>query len=269
MRAHLVQLDIAWEDREANHAAVERLIDTADVAEGDLIVLPELFDVGFSINIDTIADREGRTRAFIARLAEDLGVTVHGSRAVRDCHCALGDNCATVFGPDERGVSGPLCEYKKIHPFGYGRETEAFAGGDEVTTYTWRGPGDAAMVCAPAVCYDLRFPELFRAGVDRGAECFVLGANWPDARQTHWRTLLLARAIENQAFVLGVNRAGRDPYLGYAGGSMAVGPKGEVLGELGDQEGVLSVEVDPAAVVAWRGAFPALKDRRTFWDRAR
>jgi predicted amidohydrolase len=114
-------------------------------------------------------------------------------------------------------------------------------------------------VC-PAICYDLRFPELFRLGLLKGAEVYALGANWPDARQAHWRALLIARAIENQAFVLGVNRTGRDPHLNYAGGSIAVGPQGEVLGELAAEEAVLSVEIAPREVHAWREKFPAWKD---------
>jgi omega-amidase len=108
------------------------------------------------------------------------------------------------------GAGGKLlAEYAKVHPFTFGREPEAFEGGDGVVTYAWGG-----LTVCPAVCYDLRFPELFRHGLMRGAEVFCLGANWPDARQAHWRALAMARAIENQAFVLAVNRVGRDPHLG-------------------------------------------------------
>jgi predicted amidohydrolase len=131
------------------------------------------------------------------------------------------------------------------------------AGGDPVT-----GTGARALTVCPAVCYDLRFPELFRRGLLAGAGAFAIGANWPAARAAHWRALLVARAIENQAFVLGVNRTGSDPHLVYAGGSIALGPKGEVLGELGATPGVLTVEIDPLAVREWRDTFPAWKDAR-------
>jgi omega-amidase len=117
-------------------------------------------------------------------------------------------------------------------------------------------------VVCPAVCYDLRFPELFRIGLSKGAEAFAIGANWPEARQAHWRTLLIARAIENQAFVLGVNRTGSDPALRYAGGTIAVGPRGEVLGELEAEEGVLSTGVDVSEMRKWREVFPAWRDGR-------
>ncbi|MEO0512220.1 MAG: nitrilase-related carbon-nitrogen hydrolase [Planctomycetota bacterium] len=270
MRAHLLQLDLAWEDRGANFALVERAIDDAAPDEGDLLVLPELFDSGFSLNTDATADRSGATLSFLLRLAEDLGVTVQGSRTVRDCHCEKAQNRATVAGPtqgsnhDDTGAT-LLADYAKVHPFSFGREPERFEGGSDVAVYRWHGPQDALTVC-PVVCYDLRFPELFRAGVDRGAEAFACGANWPAERQSHWRALTVARAIENQAFVLAVNRVGSDPYLSYAGGTIAVGPRGEVLGELDDRAGVLSVEIDPARVRSWREEFPVLRDRRLRGD---
>jgi omega-amidase len=260
MRAHLVQMDIVWEDRAANHALVERMLDPVDVRAGDLVVLPELFDVGFSLNLDAAPDKADETLRFLLRLADDLGVTIHGSRAVRRCDCDKALNTALMAGPG--GEDGSvLCEYAKVHPFSYGREPESYTGGQRVEMYDWVSGDERLRVC-PAVCYDLRFPELFRIGATRGAECFALGANWPAARQGHWRALLIARAIENQAVVFGVNRVGNDPFIEYAGGTIAVSAKGEVLGELGDAAGVLTVEVDPGAVRAWRETFPALKDVR-------
>ena len=250
MRAHLVQLDIAWEDPERNYERVADLLDGAPVEPGDLVVLPEMFDTGFSFNIERTAD-SGRTIAFLVELARDLKATVQGARTVMACHCARATNRATVIGPD----GALLAEYSKIHPFSYGHEPERFDGGADVVTYRWEG-----LVVCPAVCYDLRFPELFRRGLLRGAQAFAVGANWPEARHAHWRALLVARAIENQAFVLGVNRAGNDPNAAYAGGSIALAPRGEVLGELGPEPGVLSVEVDPGALRSWRETFPAWKD---------
>lgn len=253
MRAHLLQLDLVWEDAAANFDQVESFADHAEPSPGDLIVLPELFDSGFSLNTDITADVRGETLAFLLRLADDLGVTIQGSRTVRGCDCAKAANLATVVGPGERVI----VEYAKLHPFSFGREPESFDGGREIVAYDWAG----LRVC-PAICYDLRFPELFREGLIRGAELFALGANWPDARQHHWRSLLIARAIENQAYVLGVNRVGNDPHLAYAGCTIAIGPKGEVLGELGDEPGVLSVEIEPAKVREWRATFPAWRDGR-------
>ena len=253
MRAHLVQMKIAWEDRDANIAHVDALLE-GKTSPGDLVVLPELFDSGFSLNVETTHDANNATAGAIEALARRLQVTVHGSRTILGCD-GKGRNQAYIAGPD--GCT--LAVYDKVHPFSFGREPEQFTGGNEIMTYVWSSGGESLRIC-PAVCYDLRFPELFRAGLAQGAQCFVLGANWPSARTAHWRALLIARAIENQAFVLGVNRAGPDPHLEYDGASMAIGPKGEILLEMGPEEGVGSVEIDPAALEAWRAQFPAWKD---------
>jgi len=256
MRAHLVQFDIAWEDPAENFRRVDRLVGGADIDEGDLVVLPEMFDTGFSFDTDRTADRDGATARFLSELADDLGCLVQGGRTVRTCvadHCRPARNMATVFGPGGKLVA----EYAKVHPFTFGGEDAAFEGGDGIVLYEWAG----VKVC-PAVCYDLRFPELFRLGLLAGAEVFCFGANWPAARAGHWRALSIARAIENQGYVLGVNRVGADPNVAYVGGSIAVDPKGEAVGELGDEPGVLSVAVEPGAVRAWREAFPAWRDVR-------
>ncbi len=279
MKAHLVQLDIAWERPDQNRARVLELIEDAPVERGDLVVLPEMFDTGFSMNTRATADAAGATLRFLEDLADDLDATVQGGRTVPGGPggqgAARARNVMSVLvpRPDAEGGGASLaCEYAKIHPFTLGGEHERFEPGREVVTYRWTrdslGEGDGALVVCPAICYDLRFPELFRLGLRKGAEAYALGACWPSARQHHWRALLIARAIENQAFVLGVNRVGRDPPgptgagLAYAGGSIAVVPTGEVLGELGDAEGVLSVEIDARLVRAWREKFPAWKDAR-------
>jgi omega-amidase len=270
MRAHLIQFDILWEDKRANFARVERLLARASPEAGDLVVLPEMFDTGFSFNLEATADRNGETLAYLKQLASDFGVTVQGARTVDEGSTKLAQNRATIVGPRGR----VLADYAKVHPFSFGREPERFEGGSEVLVYQCgsgasadqRAGGDAALTVCPAICYDLRFPELFRIGLRRGAEAFALGANWPEARQHHWRALLIARAIENQAFVLGVNRTGADPNLTYVGGSIAIGPRGEILGELGPEEAPLSVEIDPREVRSWRDKFPAWKDARLPFD---
>ena len=253
MHAHLVQLDIAWEHKAANHKQVRALIERAQPRIGDLIVLPELFDVGFTLNTEVAIDHDGSTLRFLQQLAKDTGCVIHGSRAMPGPSGESALNCATICSPTDQ--QAPACEYQKIHPFSYGRETESYTGGSLLQQYSW----GELRIC-PAVCYDLRFPELFRLGVKEGAHAFVFGANWPSHRQQHWRTLSIARAIENLSFVLAVNRCGNDPHLPYAGGTIAIDPKGNILGELGDEEGVLSIEIDPAVMHEWRETFPALQD---------
>jgi omega-amidase len=254
VRAHLVQFDIRWEDKPANHRAVRELLAMSTLAIGDLVVLPEMFDTGFSLDIERTNDADGTTRAFLADLARSRHVHVQGgwTRLADD---GMGRNHMSVYDPDGTLV----CDYAKVHPFSFGREPERFRGGDEVLTFNWHCDRRRLRVC-PAVCYDLRFPELFRLGMLAGAEVIAIGANWPDQRQTHWSALLRARAIENQCYALGVNRTGNDPHLAYAGGTVAYDPKGDCIGELTDEEDVLSVPVSPEAVHAWRGAFPAWRD---------
>lgn len=248
-----VQLDIAWEDKDANHTRIEAMLDAADVPRGAFVLLPELGDTGFSFDLARIAD--DRTLPWARALATRLGVWIQAGFARRGPD-GRGRNCAAMVGPDGVVVG----TYEKVHPFSYGREIEHFTGGGHLTVGTCAGAG----VC-PLICYDLRFPELWRLGAlasDRPAEVFTIGASWPDARQSHWRTLMIARAIENQAYVVGVNRVGRDPHLSYAGGSLIVAPSGEVLAEAGDTPAVIRADLDLDAMRRWREEFPALRDAR-------
>ncbi|MDX2017633.1 MAG: nitrilase-related carbon-nitrogen hydrolase [Planctomycetota bacterium] len=271
-RAHLVQIASTWEDPAANREKLLDLLDTIDPAprEGDLILLPEMFDTGFSMNLAATADKGNATLHALAEIAQEHRVTVQGGRTVHDCHCDRGSNTMSVVAHDAALGSRLLCEYRKVHLFTLTGEDRAIAPGTRIETYDWEFPDSGAeggagrdrlKVC-PIICYDLRFPELFRKGLLQGAEVFAVGACWPAKRIHHWRALLIARAIENQAFVLGVTRTGSEPGVTYSGGTIAIDPTGQVLGELGPDEGVLSVEIDPRTLRAWRGAFPAWKEHR-------
>lgn len=256
MKAHLVQSDIIWEDRAANLARVEQLIASANVNPGDIVVLPEMFDTGFSFRLQHTADTDNTTLRFLAELSRKTRSTIHGSRTTIGPD-GRGRNCATILSP----TGELLCEFEKIHPFSLGKESEHFTGGRQIKVYDWLIPGGERVArVAPAVCYDLRFPELFRLGLLAGAEVFAIGSNWPASREYHRRTLSIARAIENQAFVLSVNRCGRDPSLEYPGGTLAISPRGEVLGELSSAESVLSVNIDMDDLHSWRRTFPAWRD---------
>lgn len=251
MNAHLLQLDLAWEDPATNLTRAAEAARRADPAPGDLIVLPEMFDTGFSMNAAASIDR-GTTLDAMRQIAARYGVCVLGGRTVAGTD-GRGRNVATAVGPD----GAVLCEYTKCHPFTLGGEHLAFDAGDGPRLFSWGG-----LTIAPIICYDLRFPELFRRAMRMGAEAFVVIACWPSARHAHWRTLLPARAVENQAYVLGCNRSGKDPKLEYMGGSMAVGPTGETLVESFEPNAVIRVPLDPAAVRRWREKFPAWKDHR-------
>ncbi|HVR83355.1 MAG TPA: carbon-nitrogen family hydrolase [Planctomycetota bacterium] len=251
-----VQLDIAWEDKAANHARVRDLVAAAKLPEGTLVVLPEMFATGFSMNVAGIAESPGGpTESFLASLAQDFGVFVCGG-VVQRAADGRGLNQAVTFAPDR----GLVARYSKIHPFSYGGETQHYAPGTEVITYRVR-----TVPISPFVCYDLRFPEIFRSAAKKGAQLLTVIANWPQPREAHWLTLLKARAIENQAFVVGVNRCGRDPKLAYSGRGQIVDPRGTVLADGGDGEGVFGADLDMAGLISYRKDFPALQDMRSGW----
>ena len=255
MRFACVQFDIVWEDKAANHAIIERMLDEASphIEPGTFVVLPELGDTGFSLDLDRIVD--DRSLVWARQLAQRRGIFVqHGfARRVAGPEAANGRNVAVIVSP----AGEVLADYEKVHPFTFGRESEHYSGGDHLCIARC---GDA--VVSPFICYDLRFAELWRLAAlhDPAAEVFTIGASWPNARQHHWRSLCLARAIENQAYVVAVNRCGRDPNLPYSGGSIIVAPSGEFLAEAKDQPTVLQAEIDLAALRRWRADFPALRD---------
>ena len=258
MRIHGLQLDIRWEDRAANLASARRLLAGAGAAPGGLVILPEMGLTGFSMRVDRVADTEEReSETALRHLALDTQCWVLGGLVTR-APDGRGRNEALLAGPDG-AVAG---RYAKMHPFSFTGEEKFYAAGDDPVVLPC-GP----FQLAPFVCYDLRFPEIFRTAARRGATLFVVIACWLDLRHAHWRPLLQARAIENQAWVVGVNRCGRDPKFSYPGGSVVFAPDGSAAAELGAVEDVLSAALDPAAVPAIRDPFPVLRDVRPDWTR--
>jgi len=246
-----IQLDIVWENKPANFAKVRDLLRAAAPAPGSLIVLPEMFATGFSMNTAALCEPQGgETEKFLCELAASTSSLVMAGLPALDSS-GRARNEAWVFGP----TGEALVRYAKIHPFTLGGESLRYEAGGEVMTFKHAG-----WTIAPFICYDLRFPELFRAAVARGAELLVVIANWPVKRIQHWVTLLQARAIENQAWVVGVNRCGTDPDFVYTGRTLVVDPHGIVIADANDREGVLSVALDRAVAVEWRRQFPALLD---------
>jgi len=253
MQVICCQPNIVWEDKPANFGAVRAMLSVAPPERNSLVVLPEMFSTGFSMDVPAIAEGESsETAVFLSEIARDFGVFVVGG-IVTIGPDGRGRNVAVAMDP--RGVE--LARYAKIHPFTFGREGEHYTGGTEVVTFDWRGA-----TVAPFICYDLRFPEVFREAVRLGAQLFLVIANWPAAREAHWIALLRARAIENQAYVVGVNRCGSDPALAYSGRSMVFDPLGEIVAEAGGEAGTLSAEIDLGKLEAWRMDFPVLRDMR-------
>jgi predicted amidohydrolase len=255
MQALAVQLDIAWEDKPANFARVRRLLESAKPQPGSLIVLPEMFATGFSMSVFAVREAEDRpAEKFLAEIARQYKSTVIGG-VVNAGPDGKGLNQSLVFNSEGQ----PLARYNKIHPFTLGDEGIHYTAGERITLFDWQGGGTALKV-APFVCYDLRFPEIFRSAAKKGAQVMAVIANWPAKRVEHWTTLLKARAIENQAYIIGVNRAGSDPKHTYPGKSAIFDPHGNLLAGAGDRECVIQAEIDPAIVDGWRKEFPALSD---------
>ena len=247
------QLDIAWEDRETNLRTVCAMLDAQRPTPGSLIVLPEMFGVGFSMNVSRVVEApDGPTAKCLAKLSVTHRSWVIGGVPVRDAS-GRAQNTAVVASPDGKVVA----RYAKLHPFSLGGERDHYAAGDAVVTVQC-----GEFQVAPFVCYDLRFPESFRNATRRGAQLFAVIANWPEARTEHWITLLRARAIENQAYVVGVNRCGSDPKLRYPGRSMIVDPSGEVLADAGSQQSVIAAEAQRGRVESYRNQLPFLQDMR-------
>jgi predicted amidohydrolase len=243
-------MDLAWEDVAENHRRARRLLEEARQRGARLAILPEMFSTGFSMKPEKIAEKPGGpSEAFLRASARELGLWIIAS--IPEAGEPRPRNVALVVSP-----SGDVTRYAKIHPFSFGGEHLLYAGGERVVTMPIEG-----IRVTPFVCYDLRFPEPFRVAAAE-TDLFVVVANWPDQRRDHWKLLLRARAIENQAFVAGVNRVGDGDGLHYVGDSAAVAPLGETLTEGDEKERVLIAEIEPEKVAKLRARFPALEDRR-------
>jgi predicted amidohydrolase len=247
------QTDIVWENKSANHDRVRALLQASTVPAGSLVLLPEMFATGFSMNVSaTRDDADHLSETFLARLAVDFKAYV-AAGVVSRASDGRGRNEALVFNP----AGGLIARYCKLHPFSFAGEHQRFAPGGQVTVWPC---GEFA--AAPFVCYDLRFPEAFRQAVRKGAQLFTVLANWPASREAHWVALLRARAIENQAYVAGVNRCGRDPNVSYSGRSLVFDPRGEILADAGNAECVIQASLELEKLSAYRREFPFLNDMR-------
>lgn len=248
------QLDIAWEDKPANHQRVRALLETAHVRAGALIVMPEMFATGYSMNVEAIHEGDEQpTGRFCAELAREYRAWVLAGMVHR-VGPHSGHNDAVTFAPDGHRTA----QYTKMHPMTVAGEADHYVPGEAVVEFAI-GP----FKVSPFICYDLRFPEIFRTASARGAHVLAVIANWPAVRQRHWRALLIARAIENQAYVVGVNRTGNSPELEYVGGSMVIDPRGEIIAEAGAEETALLAEIELDPLLEYREKFPALTDRRS------
>ena len=246
-RVAIVQRDIAWSDIEANLEVVEHMLSGV---KADVVVLSEMFQTGFVTNPQGVAD-EGRTLEWMKRMAAQLDAAVVGSVAIRQGEEFR--NRLYFVKPD-----GKSLYYDKSHLFSVGGESKHFTAGRERVVVEWRG-----VRYLLAICYDLRFPVWSRQRGDYDAMIYT--ALWPKVRREVWRTLLRARAIENQAYVIGVNRVGEEPTgLIYSGDSAVIGYYGEAVKDMGDEQGVAIAEIDIEALGNFREKFAVWRDADSF-----
>lgn len=253
LRVALIQQATVWQEPEANLARARGFVQAAAWSGARVAVFPELFTLGFTMAPEPFAEAiPGPTVERVGALSKEFGIHLVGS--VVEAHGPHPRNAAFVTAPD----GSLLAVYRKLHPFSYGEENRHYTGGTDCPIFEIDG-----IPCGLQICYDLRFPEPFRALAARGAEVIFVPANWPARRISAWSTLLAARAIENQMAVCGVNRVGRDAMgLDYPGRSAIHDCFGEIVAA-GDATGGLVVgDIDLAQLRAWRERFPALQDRR-------
>lgn len=246
----LVQCELAWEDPQDNRSQMGVLIDSIREPT-DLIVLPEMFTTGFSMNaLANAEDVGGVTEQWMSEQAKNHNCAVTGSIAVREGESVFN---RMLFATPE-GIEF----YDKRHLFRMAGEHKRYASGDERVTVNWRD-----WRINLQVCYDLRFPVFARNQGDFDLQLYV--ANWPAKRSYHWRQLLIARAIENQACIIGVNRIGSDANgLDYQGDSLAISATGEILEDLLDRSEVAQLKLSGSALMKYREAFPCHLDADTF-----
>ena len=247
------QFDVAWENKNANLDKAESLLAQASLPPGALIVLPEMCLSGFSMNLGGIAEPAGNeSERRLAGLALRHGVYLQAGLV-----CLGPDgrsrNQSVTFSPEGTEIA----RYSKLHPFTLGGESATYAAGTQVHTFQC-----GHWLVAPFICYDLRFPEIFRMAAWKRPHLFTVIASWPEVRIGHWMKLLQARAIENQAYVIGINRIGRDPKLNHPGRSLIVNYHGEILADAEGREGVIHADLDLAMLEEYRRALPFLDDLR-------
>ena len=255
MKISVLQMPVAIGEREKNAATLRRMLETAMKDAPDVVVAPELWDVGFFPRpLEAHVDEGGAwSKEFLSSLAKTYNVNiVGGSVAVKDGEDTA--NRCYVF--DRGGVL--IADYDKTHLFSPAKEEKYFRKGDHTAVFSLDG-----VACAAAVCYDLRFPELFRRYALENAAVVFLPAAWPTARIAHWRILAQARAIENQYFFVAVNGAGAFANgMPLGGHSAIIDPWGERLAEADEGEAILSAEIDLSVRDEIKRTIDVFHDRR-------
>lgn len=242
MKIGLVQFSPLWENKIKNMEHIDKLVSEVE-SNTSMIVFPEMTLTGFTMNSKSVAEEiDGISIKYFMNLASNLNLDIVAGIVENDG----GDFFNSLFHFDSKGLIKAV--YRKIHPFSLAKEDESYSNGDEIVTSAYKNNKIGL-----SICYDLRFPELFRFYAKEKAELLINIANWPVKRIEQWKHLLKARAIENQCFMLGVNRIGNDPYQTYNGCSALFNPMGENILMCGNEEKIYYADLN----------FDEVKDVRT------
>ena len=250
MKIASIQLNIVWENPLENLKRAEKFIEKAKFEDCDLVVFPEMFNSGFSMNADVIAEPiDGKTCQLLSKLANKHQVNIIAGMVQKQNNEF--SNISVMF--DRKGKL--KARYVKNYPYSNADEDKYYIAGDKPEVFEIDGIKSSVFIC-----YDLRFPELFRK-VAKQVELIFVIASWPETRQDHWQTLLKSRAIENQCFVAGVNRIGTDGnQLNYIGGSQVYDPMGVNLSTAGKNDEYTVTTINVSEVKKVRTALPFLND---------
>ncbi|EMJ89933.1 MULTISPECIES: carbon-nitrogen family hydrolase [Leptospira] len=255
----LIQCDLSWENQKTNYEHVRNLIHSTleknSNEKPDLILLPETFATGFTMRSERIAEPdEGPTETFLQEIANFTRATICAGW-IRKNQYGKPLNTVSVVNP--KGII--ILRYSKIYPFTFGGEDRHYSAGSEIFSYDLNG-----FRITPFICYDIRFPEIFRK-VAGDTDVFTVHANWPVPRIHHWELILKTRAIENQAYVFGVNRigiAGYNQSVPHNGHSLAVAPNGDFVDAGEGNETILFYKAHKNSILDYRKNFPVLLDRK-------
>jgi omega-amidase len=255
MKIACVQMDIHYGEPEKNFAAIEAYIKEASLSNVDTIVFPEMWNTGYALTeLNNLADENGeKTKKLFTKLATEYDMNIVGGSVATKRDNSFFN---TMYVANRKGEM--IAQYDKAHLFKLMDEHLFMNAGQSVNTFDLDGT-----TCGGVICYDLRFPEWIRSHVLNGAKIMFIPAEWPTKRIDHWQLLLQARAIENQCFIVAVNRIGSDLNNEFNGHSMVIAPWGELLISGQSAEGIFITELDLKEVDHVRKTIPVFQDRRT------
>ena len=250
MQFHALQYDVVSDDYKTTRTRIEKQIEVANPNKGDFVVLQEMSDTGWSMKLSEISGIG--TVDWACGIAKRDGIWLQVGWA--DCLGGRGTNCVSICSP----AGEPVATYTKVFTCNPLREGDYYDAGNELVVVDLGG-----MTVCPLICYDVRFPELWRPAAVAGVDVFTVSSSWPQGRISQWRSLLVARAIENQAFVVASNRIGKDEFGTWGGDSLICNPLGDMLGEASESETeTISADIGEEIVRNWKKEFPVLEDIR-------